>query len=77
MPDGTIITWRIDEDGHPSHDQGAKLAQVSLLDCEALLVHEDGRIQTMTSSSYGDPFQRAVVLYDRRLWISDADWDFS
>jgi hypothetical protein len=41
LPDESIVTWRVD-DGHPPHDQGAKLMNVSLLDCEAPFIRDDG-----------------------------------
>jgi hypothetical protein len=76
LPDGAIVTWLIDGDGHPTHDQGAKLMNVSLLDCEALYIREDGRIENAMPNRDADFFQRALLRYDSDLWISDADWDF-
>ncbi|HXN39850.1 MAG TPA: hypothetical protein VN892_17590 [Solirubrobacteraceae bacterium] len=76
LPDGSIVTWLIDEHGHPTHDQGAKLIGVSLLDCDALYVREDGRIEDAMPNRPADVFQRDVVRYDSDLWISDADWSF-
>jgi hypothetical protein len=78
LPDKSIVTWQVEE-GHPTHDQGAKLMHVSLLDCEALFIREDGCIEQagISNAHTVDDFQRAVLLYDSRLWVTDDGWDFS
>jgi len=78
LPDKSIVTWQV-EGGHPTHDQGAKLMNVSLLDCEAVFIREDGCAEQagISSSHRVDDFQTAVLLCDARLWVTDADWDFS
>jgi hypothetical protein len=78
LPDGSIITWQIDEGGNPTHDQGAKVINVSLVECDALLIREDGRITRAERSTppSAEDFQRAVMRYDSRLWVTDSDWDF-
>lgn len=76
LPDGSIVTWLVDEEGDPTHDQGAKLMNVNLLDCEALYIREDGRIENAMPNRPADVFQRAILGYDADLWVSDADWNF-
>jgi hypothetical protein len=79
LPDHSVITWQIDDDGNPTHDQSAKLIGMSLLDCEGLFVRWDARIEQAGISTWHTraDFEKAALLYDPRLWFADHDWDFS
>ena len=77
LPPSTVVTWQIDSNGDPTHDQGAKLLNVDLVECLSVLIDEDGRVSLLGWSDDMDvaAFEKAALQHDARLWFGDSrEW---
>ncbi len=79
LPSSSVITWLIDEDGNPTHDQGAAVRDVDLVECVPLTIDTQGRVDVaFAAREVADAeLDTALRRYDARLWRDESDgWRF-
>lgn len=81
LPADEVATWLIDQDGNPTHDQGAAAYGVDLVECTPLVVDPDGRVNIafLHQDVAASRLDAALRSHDGRLWLdtsSDNEWLF-
>lgn len=79
LPSGSVITWLIDENGNPTHDQGAAESNVDLVECVPLMINTEGRVDVAFAAHEVSrvDLDTALRRCDLRLWRGEPDvWSF-